>query len=128
MPARIAGVPRSEPLLLRESEEEPMEHVTKRDWNSEDAYWRGAYSGRPYYRSGRSYEDYQPAYRYGYESWSRHADRGWDEVEADLRAGWDRWEHKSKSTWEEMKDAVRDAWNRLTGSDTHARDRHVTAR
>ena len=31
----------------------------------EDAYWRENYSKRPYAQGGRSYEHYQPAYKYG---------------------------------------------------------------
>src|ERR687883_241963 len=41
----------------------------------EDAYWRGSYSSRPYAQQGRSYDEYRPAYQYGWESRGRYADR-----------------------------------------------------
>ena len=34
----------------------------------EDAYWRDAYVREPYYVSGRTYEQYQPAYELGWTS------------------------------------------------------------
>src|SRR5689334_18158256 len=37
------------------------------DPTAEDAYWREHHSKRPYYTQGTKYEDYQPAYRYGWE-------------------------------------------------------------
>ena len=83
------------------------------DWNSEDNHWRASWSSRPYAASDRTYEHYQPAYRYGYESGTRHRGRQWEEVEPELRAGWDRYEGRGNSTWEHMKDAVRDAWHRV---------------
>jgi hypothetical protein len=85
-------------------------------WDQEDAWWRENYGGRPY-ATGRSYEEFRPAYRYGYESGRHHMGRSWSEVESDLRTGWDKFEGRSQteSTWDKVKDAVQDAWHRVTG-------------
>jgi hypothetical protein len=85
-------------------------------WDQEDAWWRENYGGRPY-ATGRNYEEFRPAYKYGYESGRHHMGRTWNEVEADLRTGWDRYEGRggAESAWEKVKDAVRDAWHRVTG-------------
>jgi hypothetical protein len=85
-------------------------------WDQEDAWWRENFAGRPY-ATGRTYEEFRPAYRYGYESGRHHMGRTWDDVEGDLRTGWDRYEGRggTESTWEKIKDAVRDAWHRVTG-------------
>ena len=83
------------------------------DWMNEDMYWRSNFSSRPYARSDRSYEFYQPGYRYGFESANRFRERQWNEVESDLRSGWDRFEYRGQSTWEHVKDAVKDAWDRI---------------
>jgi hypothetical protein len=86
-------------------------------WDQEDAWWRENYGGRSY-ATGRNYEEFRPAYRYGYESGRHHMGRSWNDVEADLRTGWDKYEGRgtsSESTWERVKDAVRDAWHRVTG-------------
>lgn len=89
------------------------EHNERPEWNTEDEYWRTNYRTRPYGASG-SYDDYQPGYRYGYESAQKYTGRNWDEVENNLRTEWDKYEHRGKSTWEQVKAAARDAWDRVT--------------
>src|SRR4029077_15733594 len=56
--------------------------------SEEDTYWRESYSSRPYSSQGRSYDEYRPAYQYGWESRGRYADRNWNEAESDLEHGW----------------------------------------
>ncbi|MBL8797282.1 MAG: hypothetical protein JNM56_25490, partial [Planctomycetia bacterium] len=41
----------------------------------EENYWRMHYQERPYVPPGASFDDYAPAYRYGWESKARHGDR-----------------------------------------------------
>ncbi len=85
-------------------------------WEDEDLWWSENFASRPY-STGRRYEEFRPAYQYGFESGSHHLGRDWTDVESDLRTGWDKFEGKGPggSTWENIKDAVRDAWNRVTG-------------
>ena len=45
------------------------------DPNAEDAYWRDNYKTRPYATSGASYEQFRPAYQYGWESAGRYRGR-----------------------------------------------------
>jgi hypothetical protein len=87
-----------------------------RTWNDEDNWWRNNFSSRPY-ATGRNYDDFRPAYQYGFESGQHHMGREWDEVESDLKSGWEKFEGRrgAGSTWESMKSAVRDAWHRITG-------------
>ena len=49
----------------------------------EHAYWRENYASRPYYDSSTSYDEYAPAYQYGWESRAKYHDRSWDQAEAD---------------------------------------------
>ena len=80
----------------------------------EDTYWRSNYSTRPYVDRNMSYDDdYAPAYRYGWESYSAHKGRKFDEVESDLSRNWDRTKGNSKLTWDKAKLATRDAWHRV---------------
>ena len=90
--------------------------ATNSSWNDEDIWWRDNFSSRPY-ATGRTYEDFRPAYQYGFESGQHHLGRKWDEVESDLKTGWERFEGRSGagSTWDNIKHAVRDAWHRVTG-------------
>jgi hypothetical protein len=87
-------------------------------WSSERDYWRETYRTRPYAERGGEFSEYEPGYRYGFESGQRHRGRDWQEVEPELRSGWDRYEHRgdNRSTWDQVKDSVRDAWHRVTGS------------
>lgn len=76
----------------------------------EDAFWRDQYSTRPY-ASGSTYEDLQPAYRYGWEARTRHEDRNWSDVETDLGKEWN--ERHGAGTWDKARNATQDAWNRV---------------
>jgi len=81
----------------------------------EDAYWRENYKSRPYYREGRTYGDYQPAYQYGWEAASRPEYRGrkFEDVEKELEKGWSS--DDATSSWADNRDAARDAWSRVDG-------------
>jgi uncharacterized protein (TIGR02271 family) len=81
----------------------------------EREYWSRNYNREPYYQSGRTWDDYEGAYRTGYEGYGRYAGEGrtWDEIEADLRREYEKNRGKSKFTWDEARPAVRAAWDRL---------------
>jgi uncharacterized protein (TIGR02271 family) len=74
----------------------------RRDWQSNYASLGGAY------------EDYEPAYRYGYalRDDPRYASRDWSAIEPDVRRDWET--RYPGSTWERMKAAVRRGWDRVT--------------
>lgn len=90
---------------------------TGSDWSTEKSYWRENYRNRPYTDENRGFEEYEPGYRYGYESADRMGNRPWHEAEPELRRGWDEYEDRNESTWDQIKDSVKDAWDRVTGSD-----------
>jgi hypothetical protein len=79
----------------------------------EDAYWRENFRTRPYYTEGDRYEIYQPAYQYGWESYTRYPGRKFDEVESDLERGWEKTKGASSLTWTKAKNATRDAWHHV---------------
>ncbi len=86
------------------------------DPTTEDTYWRDNHASRPYYEAGHNYDDYGPAYRYGWESRSSHAGKRFEDVETDLAQGWDKVKSKSRLTWDHAKHATRDAWDRVEHS------------
>jgi uncharacterized protein YjbJ (UPF0337 family) len=55
----------------------------------EDAYWQSSYRSAPYVDRGHDYQYYQPAYRFGWESYSRYGRRSFDEIgrNPDARVG-----------------------------------------
>lgn len=78
---------------------------------AEDAYWRDAYVGEPYYTDGLGYDDYAPAYRTGYEGYAaRNGD--FDAYDAELGATWDSRRGESRLSWDEARPASRAAWER----------------
>lgn len=81
----------------------------------ESGYWRDNYKTRPYFRDDRNFEQYEPAYRYGWESASRpeFRDRRFEDVESDLSRGWDKARGTMSSEWNDMKHATRDAYERV---------------
>lgn len=79
----------------------------------EDAYWRENYSRRPYYDAGTTYDQYSPAYRYGWEARQRYSDQRFEDVEPELERGWSKAQSTSKLSWQKAKHASRDAWDRI---------------
>lgn len=81
----------------------------------EQTYWQENYEARPYYDSRMNYDDYGPAYRYGWETYPQYRREGrrFDDAERDLERGWERAKGRSRLEWERAKSATRDAWDRL---------------
>lgn len=82
------------------------------DPTAEEAYWREQYENEPYYEAARTYDDYAPAYRTGYEGRARFQDRRFEDVEPELQTDYERMRGKSALHWEKGRDAVRAAWDR----------------
>ena len=91
-------------------------YVTERpaDYDRYDPLFRTHYQTN-YGSTGRSYEEFQPAYLYGYDLAGnpQYRNRTWEEVEMDARRSWER-EHQD-TLWDDIKDAVREGWMRVTG-------------
>jgi hypothetical protein len=80
---------------------------------TEDAYWRDEHTRRPYYSSGRRYEDYEPAYRLGYRAYDVHKGEYDDRLDDDLRRTYEGdWRKGSSLEWDDARHAVRDAYTR----------------
>jgi len=83
-----------------------------------DDYWRTNYKSRPYIEPNRSYDDYETAYRSGYDSYRLYGlDRGmsYDQAEPEIRSRYER-DHHDGLSWDNAKDAIRDSWNRAKSS------------
>lgn len=80
----------------------------------ETTYWQKYYVTRPYYDPLYTYDLYEPAYRYGWESRARLKDRNWEDVEGELERDWDSYRGDKSFSWKRAKDAVRDAWHRVS--------------
>jgi hypothetical protein len=83
------------------------------DPTAEDAYWRKEYSRSPYVENGASYETYGPAYRTGYEGYTRYPGKKYEDVESNLQRDYEKSVGNSSLSWDKAKDATRDAWHRV---------------
>lgn len=95
------------------------------DPQHEDQYWREHYADRPYVEAGTGYAAYQPAYRFGWESYQRYGRefRSFDEADAALAREWEE-ELRAASgwPWSRARSAARDAWDRLARAHQPGRD------
>lgn len=80
----------------------------------EESYWRKTFSSRPYVKSGATFDDYGPAYRYGVDSYGRSRGRTFEQSEPELMREWNSAKGASGLTWDNAKHASRDAWQRLS--------------
>jgi uncharacterized protein (TIGR02284 family) len=78
---------------------------------AEEAFWKENYSKEPYYESGRTFDDYGPAYRLGLSGRSRFEDP-WTSVEPRLASEWDSTRGNSSLNWNSATHASRAAWQR----------------
>jgi hypothetical protein len=83
---------------------------------AEEAYWRNFYKTRPYVDSRVDYDEYGPAYRYGWEARTRYGSRQFDDVESELERDWSRARGKSSLDWSHARHATRDAWEHIDNS------------
>ncbi|MEO8597526.1 MAG: YsnF/AvaK domain-containing protein [Candidatus Solibacter sp.] len=105
---------------LRRTEVE-VEHLDGGDMRSDQARttdytedFRRDWESR-YANSGDRWEDWQPAYEYGYRTASdpQYHGRDWSDVEDTLRTDYLR--RNLNSNWDRTKGAVRYGWEKLTG-------------
>jgi len=85
-----------------------------------DADYRNHYQ-TVYGSANGAYDEFQPAYRYGYDLANdpRYVNNDWDTVENNARADW---ETRHEGTWDRFKDSVRYAWDSVRGRHHAARN------
>jgi hypothetical protein len=73
-------------------------------------HFSSAYASR-----GMAYNDYVPAYQYGYDLGNNpdYQGQSWTVVEPEARS---YWEERNPGTWDQIKDAVKHAWESVTNS------------
>lgn len=74
------------------------------------------YRTAPYYSAGREWSDYQPAYRYGYDTYGEYRGQRFEDAEDRLERNWNEAKADSRLAWAEAKDAVRDGWHHIERS------------
>lgn len=80
---------------------------------SEHEFWRKEFPNCSYFTPGTLYEQYGPAFQYGWESCLNHEGKTFKDAEAQLAHDWDGRRGRSTLSWDNARDAVRDAWQRV---------------
>jgi hypothetical protein len=84
---------------------------TAQDFSMYDARFRSHFQTSPYSRE-YTYDQYAPAYRYGYDLAynDQYKGRPWEEIEPYARG---EWEARNQGPWENFKDSIRHAWENV---------------
>lgn len=78
----------------------------------EHAYWRDRYSSEDYVQTGFTYDDYGPAYEYGWSSRGSYPGE-FESAEPTLATAWAERRGTSNLSWDQARPASRAAWNRV---------------
>lgn len=84
------------------------ELVNPTDYND---YFQREFRKAPYFVGGSEWRDYEPAYKYGYETFPRYRGHRFEEVEPELERNWDAIRANSRLSWPEARQALRDGWH-----------------
>jgi uncharacterized protein (TIGR02284 family) len=93
---------------------------------TESEYWRGSFSGEPYYEDGRPFEDYGPAYELGWVSYATYGGE-FDAADRVLANDWEVRRGISKLPWDQARPAARAAWQRAHNAREYTTDESASA-
>jgi hypothetical protein len=79
----------------------------------ETTYWRGQYVTRPYYSPEYTFEEYEPAYRAGWEAFDHSTPVAFSEREKQAQQSWENEGGAQQMTWDEARSAAEDAYDRV---------------
>ncbi|MEO5763224.1 MAG: hypothetical protein ABIR28_13035 [Vicinamibacteria bacterium] len=83
------------------------------DAAQEDKYWKEQFKDAPHVDHTLEYVDYEPAYRFGWESYHRYEGRQFADLNVELQRDWDAHRADSPLTWEKARAATEAAWRRV---------------
>ncbi|MGE5611955.1 MAG: YsnF/AvaK domain-containing protein [Bacillota bacterium] len=89
-----------------------VEKLSESDYAKLDPDFRSEFQ-RTHGTSGGTYDEYAPAYRYGFNLFNEDRYRGkeWSAIEPDVRRDWEQ--RHPGSSWDRFKDAIRYSWDRV---------------
>ncbi|MEO8359283.1 MAG: hypothetical protein ABI672_04575 [Vicinamibacteria bacterium] len=93
----------------------------------ENTYWARQFKSEPYVERNLKYADYEPAYRFGWESYQRYEGRDFLDLYSELQRDWDAHRADSPLTWEKAKAASQAAWRRVENGQDLPLDPHPNA-
>ena len=84
------------------------------DPGKEAAYWREQHSKQPYAKN-YSYDQFEHAYKTGYNSFLKYPGQNFADVEDDIALGYEQEKPGSALPWDTVRPAVNAVWERMTG-------------
>jgi hypothetical protein len=85
-----------------------------RDRRENLGHFQQIFQSMPYYVAGHDWHDYEPAYRFGLDSYSSHGAQQFPQVQSTLEGHWEaNARYGSRLTWQEARPAVEHAWRSL---------------
>ena len=81
---------------------------------NEAAYWREQHSKQPYAKN-YSYEQFEHAYRTGYDTFLKYPGERFDEVEQSVANEYQQAKPESALPWDTVRPAINAVWDRLGG-------------
>lgn len=76
-------------------------------------HFQNTYQSAPYYVGGSEWRDYEPAYKYSYDSYGQYQGKKFEDIESELERNWDTTRADSRLAWNEARGAVRDGWHHI---------------
>jgi hypothetical protein len=80
----------------------------------EAAYWREQHSRQPYAKN-YSYEEFERAYRTGYDTFFRYPGKKFDEVEESVASDYEKAKPASALPWDTVRPAANAVWEKMAG-------------
>jgi hypothetical protein len=87
----------------------------EKQWERAEAHWREHHAKQGYADKNLSYEDYAAAYRYAWETASKHAGKKFEEIEDEVALGYEKARPGDPLPWDTVRPAVKAEWDRLAG-------------
>ena len=87
---------------------DPQTLSDQRPGNFKAEYWSQRFPSEPYLEEGDRFEDFEPAYRFGYLLRGEVDDM--DSRESEWEERWERFKADCRLSWRQAKNAVRTAW------------------
>lgn len=103
--AQTMGLDASECALLNDADAQMLRAVSL-----EDSYWHSHFFQEPYYVAGRSYDQYRPAYKLGWQSALQCSDSSFVDLSKQIELQWVNQCGSSLLPWREVHLAVKNAW------------------
>jgi hypothetical protein len=85
----------------------------EKQWEQAETFWRENHSKQPY--ANRSYNDYAGAYRYAWDTATKHAGKKFEDIEDEIALGYEKAQPGKALPWDTARPAVKAEWDRLAG-------------